>query len=133
MANSQTGRKQHVSLQGKVVDMDLLRQKNELTPAVGNVRVYARGDVLGPGGKIVKKREEVMGDYYRDHPQAVPNEEAGVGVAEMQKEPTVVPKKVSKPKKAEPKVAPKVEAKVEEAKDEDWLEDSDGNFVKKGD
>ena len=74
-----------------------------------------------------------MGDYYRDHPQAVPNEEAGIGVAEMQKEATVVPKKASKSKKAEPKVAPKVEAKVEEAKDEDWLEDSDGNFVKKGD
>jgi hypothetical protein len=128
MANSQTGRKQHTSMQGKVVDMDLLRQKNELTPAVGNVRVNARGDELGPGGKIIKKREEVMGDYYRDHPQAVPNEEAGIGVADMAKEATEVPKKVSKPKKE-----PKVEAKVEEAKDKDWLEDDDGNFMKKGD
>jgi hypothetical protein len=128
MANSQTGRKQHVSLQGKAVDMDLLRQKNELVPAVGNVRVNARGDELGPGGKIIKKREEVMGDYYRDHPQAVPNEEAGVGVADMEMESTVVPKKVSKPKKE-----PKVEAKVEVSKDADWREDDDGNFVKKGD
>ena len=34
--------------------MDLLRQRNELTPAVGNVRVNARGDELGPGGKIIK-------------------------------------------------------------------------------
>jgi|TARA_B110000438_G_scaffold30499_1_gene29800 hypothetical protein len=132
MANSQTGRKQHVSLQGKAVDMDLLRQKNELVPAVGNVRVNARGDELGPGGKIIKKREEVMGDYYRDHPQAVPNEEAGVGVADMEMESTVVPKKVSKPKK-EPKVEAKVEAKVEVSKDADWREDDDGNFVKKGD
>ena len=128
MANSQTGRKQHVSLQGKAVDMDLLRQKNELVPAVGNVRVNARGDELGPGGKIIKKREEVMGDYYRDHPQAVPNEEAGIGVADMAKEATEVPKKVSKPKKE-----PKVEAKVEVSKDADWREDDDGNFVKKGD
>ena len=43
-------------------------------------------------------------------------------------ESTVVPKKVSKPKKE-----PKVEAKVEVSKDADWREDDDGNFVKKGD
>ena len=41
-------------MQGKAIDMDLLRQRNELTPAVGNVRVNARGDELGPGGKIIK-------------------------------------------------------------------------------
>ena len=38
-------------MQGKTVDMDLLRQKNELTPAVGNAKVNARGDELGSGGK----------------------------------------------------------------------------------
>ena len=46
--------------------MDLLRQRNELTP-VGNVRVNARGDELGPGGKIIRKREEVPRDYYEDN------------------------------------------------------------------
>ena len=54
-------------MQGKPIDMDLLRQRNELTPAVGNVRVNARGDELGPGGKIIKKREEVLRDYYEDN------------------------------------------------------------------
>lgn len=49
---------------GKQVDMDLLRQRNELTPAVGNARVNARGDELGPGGKIVRKREDVLKDFY---------------------------------------------------------------------
>jgi hypothetical protein len=44
--------------------MDLLRQKNELTPAVGNVRVNARGDELGPGGKIVRSREDILKDFY---------------------------------------------------------------------
>jgi hypothetical protein len=135
MAIKQTGRKQHVSMQGKAVDMDLLRQKNELTPAVGNVRVNARGDELGPGGKIVRKREEVMADYYRDHPQAVPDEVPGHGVEEVQKEDVVV-----QPTKASRKTKAKVEAKTEttpvvetqEAK-EDWVEDNDGNFVKKGD
>ena len=44
----------------RTVDMDLLRQRNELTPAVGNARVNARGDELGPGGKIIRKREDVL-------------------------------------------------------------------------
>ena len=48
MAVRQTGRKVYKSMQGKSIDMDLLRQKNELTPAVGNARVNARGDELGP-------------------------------------------------------------------------------------
>ena len=66
----QTGRKVYKTMQGKSLDMDLLRQKNELTPAVGNARVNARGDELGPGGKIIKKRDEILDEYYRDNPQA---------------------------------------------------------------
>jgi hypothetical protein len=49
---------------GKTVDMDLLRQRNELTPAVGNARVNARGDELGAGGQIVRKREDILKDFY---------------------------------------------------------------------
>jgi hypothetical protein len=45
--------------------MDLLRQKNELIPAVGNVRVNARGDELGPGGKITRTREQLLADFYK--------------------------------------------------------------------
>ena len=141
MAVKQTGRKQHVSMQGKAIDMDLLRQKNELTPAVGNVRVNARGDELGPGGKIVRKREEVMADYYRDHPDAVPDEVPGRGVNVVEKEATVVPKKATtkakvskttKVKEAEP-VKVKTEDQPYDRSGEDWVEDDDGNFVKKGD
>ena len=135
MAVKQTGRKQHISMQGKAIDMDLLRQKNELTPAVGNVRVNARGDELGPGGKIIRKREEVMADYYRDHPDAVPDEITGQGVEVVEKAPTVVPK-AKKPKATTKKATTKVEeeTKVEEpVAQDDWVEDDDGNFVKKGD
>lgn len=49
---------------GKTVDMDLLRQRNELTPAVGNARVNARGDELGPGGKIIRTREQILQEFY---------------------------------------------------------------------
>jgi hypothetical protein len=47
-------------MQGKVVDMNKLVMQNEMTVAVGNVKVNARGDELGPGGKIIKKREELL-------------------------------------------------------------------------
>ena len=62
------------TMQGKQVDMERLMSQNELMPAVGNVRVNARGDELGAGGKIVKKREEVIAEYYESNPKAVPDQ-----------------------------------------------------------
>jgi hypothetical protein len=59
----------HKSMQGRVVDIDQLRQKNEMTLAVSNVRMNARGDELGPNGQIVRKREDVVSDYYTGRPQ----------------------------------------------------------------
>ena len=54
------------SMQGKEVDMEKLVRQHELMPAVGNVRVNARGDELGPGGQIVRKREEASTEYHTD-------------------------------------------------------------------
>ena len=64
MPQKPTSKKVYRSMNGKIIDMDLLRQRNELTPAVGNARVNARGDELGAGGKIVRSREEVLKDFY---------------------------------------------------------------------
>ena len=112
MAIKQTGKKTYKTMQGKPIDMDLLRKRNELTPAVGNAKVNARGDELGPGGKIVKKREEVLADYYRDNP-------------------TKVPEKVDAPQEVQADEPAKEEV-VEPAKEDvEWVEDSEGNFVKK--
>lgn len=58
MAMKEQQRQLHRSMQGKVVDMHKLAMQNEMTVAVGNVKVNARGDELGPGGKIIKKAEE---------------------------------------------------------------------------
>lgn len=57
-------RKLYRSMQGKQVDMDMLAAKNETMPAVGNVRMNARGDELGPGGVVVRKREDIVNDHY---------------------------------------------------------------------
>ena len=59
-------------MQCREIDMDKLMRQNELMPAIGNVKVNARGDELGPGGKIIRKREEVMAEYYENNPKAVP-------------------------------------------------------------
>jgi hypothetical protein len=58
------------TFQGKEIDMEKLMRQNELTQAAGNVKMNARGDQLGSGGKIVKKREDVLAEYYENNPKA---------------------------------------------------------------
>jgi hypothetical protein len=64
MTQKSAPKKVYRTANGKMIDMDLLRQRNELTPAVGNARVNARGDELGPGGKIIRSREDILKDFY---------------------------------------------------------------------
>ena len=52
------------TMQGKTIEMDALSARNETMPAVGNVRMNARGDELGPGGVIIRKREDIVNDHY---------------------------------------------------------------------
>lgn len=59
--------KTYRSAQGKQVDVDMLRLRNEETIAVGNMKVNARGDELGPGGVVVKTRNEAMDEYYKSN------------------------------------------------------------------
>lgn len=61
------------TMQGRTIDMDKLRSTNELTPAVGNMKVNARGDEIGPGGKILRTREQVVSSYYEKNPKATPD------------------------------------------------------------
>jgi hypothetical protein len=64
------------TMQGKEIDMEKLMRQNELTQAVSNKNVNARGDELGPGGKIIKKREEVIAEYYEKNPKAAKKSKA---------------------------------------------------------
>jgi len=57
----------HRTARGLPIDMDRLRLANETTIAVGNMGVNARGDQLGPGGKIIKTRAEIMADANKLH------------------------------------------------------------------
>jgi len=62
-------RKVYRSMQGKEVDMESLAARNETMPAVGNVRMNARGDELGPGGIVVRKREDIVNTHYNQTPK----------------------------------------------------------------
>lgn len=94
-------RKVYRSMQGRVIDMDLLTKANELTPAIGNAKMNARGDELGPGGKIIRKREELVSEYY-DKVHSVRDEQfkrgptAETTVVESSEEPKESKKTVSK-------------------------------------
>jgi hypothetical protein len=45
---------------GAEIDMLKLVNQNEMTPAVGNMKVNARGDKLGPNGQIIQRREDAI-------------------------------------------------------------------------
>jgi hypothetical protein len=141
MSKGNPAKKQHRSMRGKSVDMDLLRKRNELTPAVGNARVNARGDELGPGGQIIKKREDVVAEHYAH--TGVAQESTGRTNAPVADIPVVpapvaaVPAKktVTRTKKEEAVIDAPITAAEQEMLDEAdaWVEDADGNFVPKGD
>ena len=133
MPMKQTGRKVYKSANGKTVDMDLLRQKNELTTAVGNARVNARGDELGPGGKVVRKREDLMREYY-ETTNKVPDEPMPGAEVKVDEVPAPKAAKTTKTKaqqKVEEKGIQEDPKMAAEFDDQDWVEDADGNFIPK--
>lgn len=55
----------YTTANGRRINLDAIIAHNEDSIAVGNMKVNARGDELGPGGKIERTREQVMNDYYK--------------------------------------------------------------------
>ena len=127
-------------MRGKIVDMDLLRKKNELTPAIGNARVNARGDELGPGGQIIKKREEVVAEHYaqagfaKDATGRAKTAQPVVNTVAVESPVEPVKKTVTRTKKEEVVINAPITAAEQEMLDEadSWIEDENGNFVPKG-
>lgn len=82
------------TMQGREIDLEKLMRENELMPAIGNMKVNARGDELGPGGKIIRKRDEVIADYYEDNPNAAATYQETRSVTTEETAQTVKPKKI---------------------------------------
>ena len=53
---------------GQIIDFEALMAQN--SPALGNMKVDAEGNTLGPNGEIIEKREDRVRAYYKDHPQS---------------------------------------------------------------
>lgn len=58
------------SNRGVPIDFDALMAKAGEATAVGNMRVNAQGDVLGPGGEVVQKNEDRVRAYYKNNPRS---------------------------------------------------------------
>jgi hypothetical protein len=60
----------HRSMRGKTIDMVALMGANPDTVAVtgGGQSMNARGDILGPGGKVVKRIEQIQEEYNKLNP-----------------------------------------------------------------
>ena len=50
----------HRTAGGQIIDINRIRLQNENAITVGNTSTNARGDRLGAGGQIVKKRDDIM-------------------------------------------------------------------------
>lgn len=59
------------TMRGVTIDIARFLEENADTPAIGNANLNARGDLIGPGGKVVKKREEIAAEYHSQNPRAV--------------------------------------------------------------
>ena len=65
-------KKVYRTARGQMIDMDAVQHTNAEVIAIGNMKVNARGDELGPGGKVVKTRNEVMKEHYKKLHTMVP-------------------------------------------------------------
>lgn len=55
---------------GIVIDMEALLAQNSDEPAMGNMKVNAKGDVLGKNGEVIQSAEDRARAYYQDNPKS---------------------------------------------------------------
>ena len=56
----------HITSKGKVIDMESVIAQQGESPAIGNMSVNGKGDLLGPGGKIIKTADQRARDHYKN-------------------------------------------------------------------
>lgn len=54
----------HVTYRGVTIDMDSMRRENEKVPAIGNMKVNAKGDQIN-GGKVTKTADQLARENHR--------------------------------------------------------------------
>lgn len=118
------------SSRGTPIDLDALRMKSESSISVGNTKTNARGDALGKGGKIEKSADEIAREHYnKNNPRAVKKASIKIDDDKPSKNKIKQEEVLDNLSELEQKLE---EPAIEEPQD-DWVEDEDGNFVKKED
>jgi hypothetical protein len=92
-----------------MIDIEKLRAANETVPAVGNMNVNAKGDVLGAGGKVVTPKETVIRKYYEQPKGMVSDTPVSKPMPAPRREP---PKPIAKANPIVPKTTKKTVAKL---------------------
>lgn len=104
--------------QGKMVDINALRLKNERVRAVGNMNVNAKGDLLDADNRAISSRKrQVEGQYRKQVTTNVAHTEVpSVAPRPTKSKPESQPSKKTVTKAAEAKPAPKAASKPAPAK-----------------
>lgn len=89
--------KMYRTAQGRVVDFEAMQLKNEHVPAVGNMRVNARGDELGKNNSVVRTNNERVAEHYTAYASTEPTVQAAP-IEESLPEPVVTEKTKRKEK-----------------------------------
>jgi hypothetical protein len=69
---------------GRSIDMDKVKLANETATAVGNMRVNARGDLIGAGGQVTAGRNQLMDKVYAV-PEAMYSPNSATSLADQNK------------------------------------------------
>ena len=56
----------HLTSKGKVIDMESIIAQQGDAPAIGNMPVNGKGDLIGPGGQIIKTADQRARDHYKN-------------------------------------------------------------------
>ena len=59
---------------GRTIDMSAIARQHEQERAVSNVPINAKGDIIDNRGKVVKTREQVKKEYYKDNVPGITEE-----------------------------------------------------------
>ena len=126
--------KNYRSNRGVPIDLGKLMSQQEKNIAIGNTKSNARGDQLGRGGRVVKGADEIAREHYnKNNPRAVKQSTIKV-------DDTDVKRKIEEAKSnpdpiiddwQEPTQEP-VQEETPVVEEDEWVEDADGNFVRKG-
>ena len=56
----------HLTSKGKVIDMESIIAQQGESPAIGNMPVNGKGDLIGPSGQVIKTADQRARDHYQN-------------------------------------------------------------------